>query len=374
MQAPLARIADRIRAAAGAGERLRLRGGGTKDFYGGPLEGETLELGEYAGIVDYDPSELVVTARCGTPLAELEETLAASNQMIPFEPPQYGSGATLGGCVAAGLSGPRRAANGLYYGAVRDYVLGCSLMDGRGEAMRFGGQVMKNVAGYDVSRLAAGSMGTLGVILDVSLKVLPVPVARATLQFAMIEAEALGKLNEWGGRPLPVSASAWNAGELAVRLEGAAAAVDEACASLGGKRMDEDQAVLFWQSLRDQSHPFFAQPGTLWRLSLPSTARSVLLPAVLPTVLSAALPAEPPGGQLIEWGGALRWWKTDADVSTMRSIAKSAGGHATLFRGGDRSAGVFSPLDPVLARLHRNVKAVFDPAGLFNRGRLYPEW
>ena len=214
MDASLARFAECVRSAAGAGGRLRLRGGGTKDFYGGPLEGEPLDLREYAGIVSYEPSELVVTARCGTPLAELEETLAARQQMIPFEPPYYGAGGTLGGCIAAGLSGPRRAANGLYYGAVRDYVLGCSLMDGRADLMRFGGQVMKNVAGYDVSRLAAGSMGTLGILVEVSLKVLPMPVARATLRFSVDGAQALQKLNEWGGRPLPVTSSGWSDDEI----------------------------------------------------------------------------------------------------------------------------------------------------------------
>jgi glycolate oxidase FAD binding subunit len=364
MQAALGRIADRIRAATEGGglrppgECLRLRGGGTKDFYGGPLAGEVLDLCEYAGVVTYEPTELVVTARCGTPLAELEAVLAAQNQMLPFEPPHFGVGATLGGCVAAGLAGPRRAANGLYYGAVRDYVLGCSLMDGRGEALRFGGQVMKNVAGYDVSRLAAGSMGTLGVILEVSLKVLPVPVARATLRFEMDEPGAITRLNQWGGLPMPISASAWHAGKLVVRLEGAQAAVDACCAKLGGTRVGEGEAAQYWQGMREQADPFFAAPGPLWRLSVPSTAAPIALA----------------GLQLVEWGGALRWWKTDADPAAVRAAAKAAGGHATLFRGGDRAAGVFTPLDPVLARLHRNVKAVFDPAGIFNRGRLYPEW
>lgn len=362
MQAVLARYADRVRAAAGSGGRLCLRGGGTKDFYGGPLEGEALELGDYTGIVSYEPSELVITARCGTKLADLEAELASRKQMLPFEPPHFGPGATLGGCIAAGLAGPRRAANGLYYGAVRDYVLGCSLMDGRADVMRFGGQVMKNVAGYDVSRLVTGSMGTLGIILEASLKVLPVPVARATLRFGMSDADAVRTLNEWCGRPLPVTASAWCDGVLGVRLEGAAAAVDAACAALGGTRVGEDEAGRYWEELRNHTDPFFAQPGPLWRLSLPSTSGPVALP---------------PGcavSQLIEWGGALRWCKTGADAALVRQAAQSAGGHATLFKGGDRREGAFAPLDPVIARLHRNVKAVFDPAGVFNRGRLYPEW
>lgn len=352
------RYADQIRAAASGGGRLCIRAGGSKDFYGGPLEGDLLDASGYCGVTSYEPTELVVTARCGTSLAELEEMLAARNQMLAFEPPHFGAAATLGGCVASGLAGPRRAANGLYYGAVRDHVLGCSLMDGRGEAMRFGGQVMKNVAGYDVSRLAAGSMGTLGLLLDVSLKVLPAPVARGTLRFSINENDALVKLNAWAAQPLPISASAWHAGDLRVRLEGAAAAVDAARGKLGGQAVDEAEAKAFWQAIREQTDAFFSQPGPLWRLSVPSTAAPVVLT----------------GHQLIEWGGALRWWKTDARGLTVRAIAKAAGGHATLFRGGDRAAGVFAPLDPVLARLHCNVKAVFDPAGVFNRGRLYPQW
>lgn len=352
------RFAEQIRAAAENGGRLCIRGGGSKDFYGGRRVGEILDATRYAGITSYEPTELVLTARCGTPLREIEQALAARGQMLAFEPPHFGPGATLGGCIAAGLSGPRRAANGLYYGAVRDFVLGCRLMDGRGDALRFGGQVMKNVAGYDVSRLATGSMGTLGLILEVSLKVLPVPVAGGTLRFTLGEREALAKLNQWAGQPLPVTASAWSADELTVRLEGAAAAVDAARAALGGEFIDAAQAAPFWQGLREHSHPFFAQPGALWRLSLPSTADPVSLP----------------GRQLVEWGGALRWWQTDADAQAVRAIARAAGGHATLFRGGDRAAGVFAPLEPVVARLHRNLKAAFDPAGVFNHARMYPEW
>lgn len=352
------RFAEQIRAAAKDGGRLCIRGHGSKDFYGGPLAGEPLDATQYAGITSYEPTELVLTARCGTPLQEIEDVLAARGQMLAFEPPHFGPGATLGGCVASGLAGPRRAANGLYYGAVRDFVLGCSLMDGRGDAMRFGGQVMKNVAGYDVSRLLVGSMGTLGLILEASLKVLPVPVAAGTLRFALGEGEALARLNQWAARPLPVTASAWCTGELTVRLEGAAAAVEAARAGLGGEFIDAAQAGPFWQGLREHSNPFFAQSGALWRLSLPSTAGPVSLP----------------GQQFIEWGGALRWWQTDAEAVTVRAIARAAGGHATLFRGGDRAAGVFTPLDPVIARLHRNLKAAFDPAGVFNHARLYPQW
>ncbi len=354
-------FAERVRSAAGAGAGLCLRGNGTKDFYGGPLQGERLEVGAHAGIVSYEPSELVVTARCGTRLADLEAELAQHHQMLAFEPPHFGPGATLGGCVAAGLSGPRRAANGAYYGAVRDFVLGCVLMDGRGDVMRFGGQVMKNVAGYDVSRLVTGSMGTLGILLEMSLKVLPQPVANATLRFEMGEAAAVSNLNDWGGRPYPLTASAWCDGVLHVRLEGAAAAVEAACAALGGERIDAAGAVEFWRGLREQTAPFFDGSGALWRLSVPSTSPAGPVPGAT-------------GQSLVEWGGAQRWWKGEADAGSIRQHAAVLGGHATLFRGGDRAAGVFSPLEPGLARLHHNVKAVFDPAGVFNRGRLYPQW
>jgi glycolate oxidase FAD binding subunit len=339
----------RIEEAAARRQPLRLRGGGTKDFYGGELRGEVLDVAGYRGIVSYEPTELVVTARCGTPLAELEAELARHGQWLPFEPPHFGAGATLGGCVAAGLSGPRRASAG----AVRDFVLGVKAIDGRGKALSFGGQVMKNVAGYDVSRLIAGSLGTLALIAEVSLKVLPRAPAETTLRFAMPQAKALETLNAWAGQPLPISASLWHDGALAVRLSGAQAAVDAAVAKLGGER-DAD-APGFWRSLREQSTSFFDGPEPLWRLSLPARTP----------------PLEVPGRQIIEWGGALRWLKSDAPADRMRAAAQAAGGHATLFRAADKRAGAFAPLDAVKLRLHRELKSVFDPAGILNPGRLY---
>ena len=363
----LAAFAEAIRAAAADKKPLRLRGGGTKDFYGQTLQGEVVDCRGYAGILAYEPTELVVTAKCGTPLAEIESTLAAHAQMFAFEPPHFGGGeptgnpphfsgggATAGGMVAAGLSGPRRATAG----AVRDYVLGVTVMDARGKVMRFGGTVMKNVAGYDVSRLFAGSMGTLGLILDVSLKVLPLPVAEATLRFEMPEDKAIETLNRWAGRPLPISASAWTGGELVLRLSGAAAAVRSAREKLGGEPVGDASA--FWSGIREHADAFFCTGLPLWRLSLPSNAQPLGLP----------------GAQMIEWGGALRWIATRADARTVREAARRAGGHATLFRGGSEdqrlSAGVFHPLEPVLARIHRDLKASFDPEGIFNRGRMYP--
>ena len=350
-----------IRAAAADGKPLRIQGGGTKDFYGQVLAGEVLDTRAYRGIVDYEPTELVITARCGTPLAEIEAALAEHRQMLAFEPPHFGVGATLGGTVACGLAGPRRAAQGLYYGSVRDHMLGAKLMNSEGVALAFGGTVMKNVAGYDVSRVIAGSLGTLGLILEVSIKVLPCPVAKRSLRLALDEKMALARLCEWGGQPLPISASAWSDGELCLRLEGAEAAVKSAAARLGGEAVPAGEADAYWQGLREQTDGFFAGDLPLWRLSLPSTAAPISLP----------------GKQLIEWSGAQRWFRTSAAADEVRAAAARAGGHATLFRAGGvlkEGLSVFTPLDVVQARIQRNLKQAFDPRGIFNPGRLYREF
>jgi glycolate oxidase FAD binding subunit len=332
----IAPFQERIREAAARRAPLRLRGGGTKDFYGNMPRGELLDTRGYAGIVDYEPTELVITARCGTPLSDLEALLDKNGQCLPFEPPHFGERATLGGCVAAGLSGPRRASAG----ALRDFVLGVKLVDGRGELVAFGGQVMKNVAGYDVSRLVAGSLGVLGLIAEASLKVAPRPQAETTLRLEAPQARALELMNRWAGQPLPVSATAWHDGELYVRLSGSEAGVRAAAARIGGA-----EAPAPWSAIREQTHAFFSGPEPLWRLSVPSTS------------------AEVDGRQLIEWNGGLRWLK-----AAHRPHAK-----ATLFRGGDKSAGCFAPLEAVPARVHRQLKAAFDPAGIFNPGRMYAE-
>jgi glycolate oxidase FAD binding subunit len=355
MDPALNQLCETIRAASAARTPLRIRAGGTKDFYGNSGRGELLDPRRVAGIIDYEPTELVITARAGTTLSELEQLLAENGQMLAFEPPHFGSTATVGGCVATGLSGPRRVSFGSTYGGVRDFILGARLIDGRGELLSFGGTVMKNVAGYDVSRLLAGSMGILGVIVDVSLKVLPRPITHHTLTFQVSAEAAIGKLNEWSGQPLPLSASAWHEGMLYLRLAGAAAAVSAARRQLGGYDFDNSPADAFWHSIREQTHSFFAGNLPLWRVAVPSTA--------------AALPV--PGPQLIEWGGALRWLRTDQSPVQMREVATKAGGHATLFRGGDRSDGVFTPLAPTLEAIHRRLKAQFDPAGIFNPGRMY---
>ncbi len=350
----IALLQERVRAATAAKTALAIRAGGTKDFYGNAVRGELLDPRAHAGIIAHEPTELVITACCGTPLAELEVALDEKGQMLAFEPPHFGTAATVGGCVAAGLSGPRRASAG----SARDFVLGVKLIDGRGDVLRFGGTVMKNVAGYDVSRLLAGSLGTLGVIVEVSLKVLPKPPAEATLRFELDEATAIRRMNEWAGQPLPISATAWSGGALAVRLSGARAAVDAARTKLGGERVDDALAQSFWRGIREHTDPFFVVNAPLWRLGLPSTAEP----------LAAA------GEQLIEWGGAQRWLRSTLPAHEVRKRALALGGHATLFSGGDRNAGVFAPLAPPIAAIHKRLKAEFDPAGIFNPGRMYADF
>ena len=367
----LQHIVDRIRQAANDATPLCIRGGGTKDFYGGALMGDALDLSPLRGITSYEPSELVVTVRGGTPLRELEAVLAEKGQCLPFEPPRFGGGdgvaspGTVGGMVAAGLSGPARAS----VGSVRDYVLGASMINGRGECLSFGGQVMKNVAGYDVSRVLAGSMGVLGVIAEVSLKVLPVAPAEATLTFECSQQDALNLLNQWGGQPLPLNASAWEEHEgrgwLQLRLRGAVAAVDAACRQLGGGRPEAAIAQDYWASLRDLSAPFFAGAAgqDLWRLSVPQTAPVLALD----------------GTPLVEWHGGQRWYVLPAgQAQRVRAVASEVGGHATLFAsGGGNSAtaraAAFDTLSPPLLKIHTALKREFDPHSIFNRGRLYAE-
>ena len=330
---------------------LRIRAGGSKDFYGGMLTGEVLDVAGHRGIVAYEPTELYLTARCGTPLADIEAALAEKGQMLACEPPRFG-GATFGGCIAAGLSGPRRQ----QAGSVRDFVLGVQLVDGTGQVLNFGGQVMKNVAGYDVSRLIAGSLGTLGVIAEATLKVLPRPVAEETRVFELNAAEALARLNQWGGQPLPISASFWHDGRLWLRLSGAGAAVAAAGRKLGGELAANPET--HWQSVREQTHPAFAgQP--LWRLALPTTAGDPGLDGLC----------------AIEWGGAQRWYAGEQEA--IRGAAAKAGGHAVLYRAPESlrcREGAFAPLSPALLALHRRLKKTFDPRGILNPGRMYAEF
>ncbi|HEY4369617.1 MAG TPA: glycolate oxidase subunit GlcE [Steroidobacteraceae bacterium] len=355
MSDALTSLVERVRGAAAERTPLQIRAGGTKDFYGNTPRGNLLDPRVLHGIVAYEPEELVITARAGTLLADVEATLHAQGQMLAFEPPHFGSSATIGGCVAAGLAGPRRASAGYTYGGVRDFLLGATLLDGRGQLLTFGGTVIKNVAGYDVARVLAGSLGILGLIVEVSLKVLPRPVCETTLRFQMDEPTALARLNAWCGEPLPISASAWSDGLLALRLSGARAAVRSAATRLGGETLDPVDAETFWRDIREHTAQFFSGSAPLWRLSLPATAE----------------PLGPDARQLIEWGGALRWLRAVESTREILGLAQRMGGHATLFRGGDRSHGVFTPLAPPLAAIHQRLKLQFDPHGIFNPGRLF---
>lgn len=366
MQAALTQIVDRVREHAGRRQRLALRGGATKSFHpwGASPAGDALDLRALSGVLAYEPSELVVTALAGTPLAELEALLAEHGQCLAFEPPRFGAGGTVGGMVAAGLSGPARA----NVGALRDFVLGIEIVNGRGQLLRFGGQVMKNVAGYDVSRLMAGSWGRLGVITEVSLKVLPVPPAEATLRFDCDQAEALQLLNTWGGQPLPLNASCWvedgGQGMLFVRLRGARAAVESACRTMGGTLQDAPNVPGDWQACRDQSLPWFTAraPGdALWRLSVPQTAPVLQLPAGV-------------AAALVEWHGGLRWVQAPPEAGdALRAAAAQTGGSASLFAadeaGQARADDLFDLQQPALAAIHRRLSQAFDPDGIFSSPR-----
>jgi glycolate oxidase FAD binding subunit len=339
-----------VQAALADKTALAIHAGGSKAFYGRGVVGETLDVTGHAGIVSYEPTELVVTARCGTSLAELEAVLAERGQMLPFEPPHFGGGASVGGMVAAGLSGPRRP----WGGAVRDAVLGVKLLTGKGEILTFGGQVMKNVAGYDVSRLMAGSLGGLGVILEVSLKVLPRPVKEITLVQEADARTALERLAIWQGKAWPLSASLHDGERLWIRLSGTHAGVNAARDVLGGEEVHD---VPVWHPSRDHALPFFIIDKPLWRLSVPPATPGLDLP----------------GQWLTEWGGAQRWLISDAPAARIRAAAAAVGGHATLFRGHDGTGEVFQPLSAPLMVLHQRLKASFDPAGIFNNGVMYPD-
>lgn len=325
---------------------LRIQGSNSKNMLGRPVTGEVLDTRSHRGIVSYDPTELVLTARAGTPLVDIEAALDAAGQMLPFEPPHFGPGATLGGMVAAGLSGPRRP----WAGSVRDYVLGTRVITGHGKLLRFGGEVMKNVAGYDLSRLMAGSFGCLGVLTEVSLKVLPKPRKCQSLRLEMDLHQALGDLAEWGQQPIPISAASYDGHALHLRLEGGEGSVASAVERLGGEYLDAS----YWTDLREQRLGFFEAPQPLWRLSLPHNSA----------------PIELPGRQLLDWGGAQRWLKSDVSAELIRQVVARIGGHATLYESDPAS---FHPLVAPLLRYHRNLKLQLDPQGIFNPGRLYAE-
>ena len=343
------RLRDRSLAAAAAGTPLAVTGGGTKEFLGRITRAERFDVSGHRGIVSYEPTELVLSARGGTPLAEVTAALEERDQVLAFEPPSFGAEATIGGTIATGLSGPARP----YAGAARDFVLGTRVLNGKGEVLRFGGEVMKNVAGYDVSRLMTGACGTLGVLLDVSLKVLPRPAVVRTLAFDVTAAEAIERCNAWAAQPLPVTGACHDGERLRVRLAGTEGGVAAAAGALGGEAVGGDA---FWTALREHTLAFFTRTGApLWRVSVPPGAAMT----------------EADGDLLVDWGGALRWLRTEAPAAEVRAAAERAGGHAVLFRGGDRTGEVFHPLQPAVRRIHERLKAAFDPAGVFNPGRMY---
>ncbi|MCP2021958.1 glycolate oxidase subunit GlcE [Pseudomonas laurylsulfatiphila] len=327
---------------------LRIQGSNSKGFLGRTTAGEILDTRAHRGIVSYDPTELVVTARCGTPLSELAQALDAAQQMLPCEPPSFGDGATVGGMIACGLSGPRRP----WSGSVRDFVLGTRVITGQGKLLRFGGEVMKNVAGYDLSRLMTGSYGCLGLITEVSLKVLPKPRKVLSISLEMDPERALLRLAQWGQQPLPISAACHDGTRLHLRLEGGEGSVAAAHERLGGERLDAS----WWEDLNEQRLSFFDEDQPLWRLSLPHNTPRLSLP----------------GRQLIDWGGAQRWLKSDAEAAFIRQVVDEVGGHVTCFSHGLTDT-PFQPLPPALMRYHRNLKQQLDPRGIFNPGRLYAE-
>jgi glycolate oxidase FAD binding subunit len=339
-------LLEQVNQALNLNTPLRIQGSNSKAMLGRPVAGEIVDTRGHRGIVSYDPTELVLTARAGTPLQEIEAALFEAGQMLPCEPPHLGAGATLGGVVAAGLSGPRRP----WAGSVRDYVLGTRVITGHGKLLRFGGEVMKNVAGYDVSRLMAGSFGCLGLLTEVSLKVLPRPRQCLSLRMPMARHQALAELAEWGQQPLPISAACHDGEALYLRLEGGEGSVQSARQRLGGEVLDSQ----FWSDLREQRLAFFDGAEPLWRLSLPIATAELDLP----------------GRQLIDWGGAQRWLKSSAPAAAIRELVAKAGGHATGYAPGEHSS---APLPAALMRYHHALKRQLDPQGLFNPGRLYPD-
>lgn len=346
-------LQTQVLAAYAQGTALQIQGGQSKAWYGNPSQGAVLSAAEHSGILNYEPSELVITARAGTPLIELEAALAAEHQGLAFEPPHFAVTATLGGTIACNLSGSARP----YLGAARDFVLGCKLINGKGEILQFGGQVMKNVAGYDVSRLMAGALGTLGLLLEISVRLLPKPETELTVVKTLSAKELLQQANAYARLPLPITACAYFDGQAYLRLGGSEGSVKQAAAMLGGEYLPEHEK--FWLKLREQQLAFFQTEQNLWRLSVPADTG----------VLDLA------GQTLYDWGGSLRWLTSDLDAALIRELVTKAGGHATLFRRSTKqtqtAASSFQTLNPELMKYHQKLKQAFDPKGIFNPNRLY---
>ena len=343
-------IAERVATARERGEALLIHGGKSKiHLLGRDVQASPLDVSHHRGIIDYQPGELVLTARAGTPLAEITEALAEHDQVMSFEPPLYDGHATLGGTLACNLSGPARP----WGGSIRDMVLGVKLINGRGEELSFGGQVMKNVAGYDVSRLQAGALGTLGVMTEISIKVLPRHERELTLAYQLGAADALEMMNRRSAEPRPLTGACWVDGRLYLRVAGAAGAVTQTALDWGGEQSPADGEL--WAQLREMRLPFFSAQGHLWRLSVGSNA-----------------PLETPAGRtLIDWAGAQRWVHGEFEDEALQAMASAAGGHCCLFRGGDRLGDVRQPLSSVEQGLQQRLKRAFDPDGILNPGRLY---
>lgn len=338
-----------VQQAIDANQKLVIAGANTKSFYGNNVAGETLSLQGHHGIIDYDPAELVITARTGTPLKEIEQTLAENNQMLAFEPPNFDEDSTIGGTIACGFSGARRP----YSGAARDFMLGCKLINGNAEVLSFGGQVMKNVAGYDVSRLMTGALGTLGVLLEVSLKVLPIPEKEITLRKESAVDKAIAEMNQRAGQAVPLSAAVYYDNHLYIRLSGTQPAVDNAAKTLGGETLSDNTS--FWSSINNHQHRFFKPGRTLWRISVAATTPMLGIEDEM----------------LLDWGGAQRWVYSRANAMSLREKVSQLGGHATCFRNAPDDTEIFHPLPNILKQLHLNLKNAFDPRGIFNHGKMY---
>jgi glycolate oxidase FAD binding subunit len=330
---------------------LHVSAGNTKHFYGRNIQAKTLSLAHHKGIIEYEPSELYITARSGTPLQEIEQTIAEQHQIIPCEPPYFGTAATIGGMVASGLAGPRR----VHAGTVRDCILGAEIINGKGEFLRFGGKVMKNVAGYDVSRLMCGALGTLGVLMSVSLRLLPKPVCEQTIALSLGSNMAIEKMNQWANTAMPISATFFDGRSLYLRLSSSLSAIETCKRKIGGEVMNQDE--MFWNNIKEQAHNFFDSTKPLWRISVPTYTQNLNLP----------------GECAIEWNGALRWYLSDADETTIRSEAEHVGGNANLFKG-SITENVFHPLSKTSMRIHKKLKQAMDPAGILNPGKMFAEF
>lgn len=344
MQADISQVLqERVLKAISQRSPIHIVGSGSKSFLRPAQSGEMVSMLGHCGVVYYEPSELVITARAGTPLLDIEALLASHGQMLAFEPPHFGDGGTLGGAIASGLSGPRRP----YTGSARDFVLGVRMINGQGEILRFGGEVMKNVAGFDLSRLMTGSLGSLGILLEVSLKVLPQSDTEETRLFECSESEAIARMNTWAGQSLPLSGAFFASGQLHLRLSGSVATIRAAASKLGGELLADGAGL--WQGLRDHRQHFFLDDTPLWRLSVPAATPPLALP----------------GACLLDWGGAQRWLKSEANSDTVRAAATQAGGHASLFRGGDPQTERVHPMPQAMTALQQRIKTAFDPHGLF---------